>query len=53
MQEKLFSVSYDSKAECWVVETDSASYHLNNRTYEQAIQFGDWISKIKKENTND
>ena len=53
MQEKLFSVSYDSKAECWVVETGSASYHLNNRTYEQAIQFGDRITKRSEEQSND
>jgi hypothetical protein len=53
MQEKLFSVSYDSKTECWVVETGSASYHLNNRTYEQAIQFGDSITKRSEEQPND
>ena len=53
MQEKLFSVSYDSEAECWIVETGSASYHLNNRTYEQAIQFGDSITKRIKEKSGD
>ena len=53
MQSKLFSVSYDSAAECWVVETRSASYHLNNRTYEQAIQFGDRITKRSEEQSND
>jgi hypothetical protein len=53
MQNELFSVSYDSKAECWMVETGSASYHLNNRTYEQAIQFGDRITKNSKEKSND
>jgi len=53
MQNELFSVSYDSKAECWMVETGSASYHLNNRTYEQAIQFGDSITKRSEEQTND
>ena len=53
MQSKLFSVSYDSEAECWIVETGSASYHLNNRTYEQAIQFGDSITKRSEEQTND
>ena len=53
MQSKLFSVSYDSEAECWIVETGSASYHLNNRTYEQAIQFGDSITKRSEEKSND
>jgi len=53
MQSKLFSVSYDSGDECWVVETGSASYYLNNRTYEQAIEFGDRITKNSKEQSND